>query len=327
MFERHGAEADCFGFGWSVYSLRPVSFADIAQYAQSELSAVAPSVLPQFEITGVATSAAPKPGCLAFAKQVDAELLARVSALGCVALIMPLDAPDADVPFLKVENPRFAFARIVDHFLTPRSVPGVHPTAIVDETAEIDPTASIGPYCVIGPACTIGATTVLMSHVTLTRNVQVGRDCVLWSQTVLGDDGFGVERSPGRLQRHLPHLGGVVLGDGIHIGTKSTVAAGTIEPTRIGDGTMLDNHVHVAHNVQIGRNCQLTACVELSGSITIGDDVTLGPNSSVIQKIDIGDNSILGIGSVVTKPVPANVVVAGVPAKILRHLTEEGKDK
>lgn len=307
--------------------MKSVSFVDIARYAQAELSAIVPSVLPQFEITGVATNSSLEPGRLAFAKRVDAELLARVSTLGSIALIMPLDAPDADVPFLKVKNPRLAFAHIVDHFLAPRRVPGVHPTAIVDEAAEIDPTASVGPYCVIGPACTIGARTVLMSHVTLTRNVQVGQDCVLWSQTVLGDDGFGVERSPGQLQRHLPHLGGVVLGDGIHIGTNSTVAAGTIEPTRIGNGTMLDNHVHVGHNVKIGQNCQLTACVELSGSVTIGDDVTLGPNSSVIQKIDIGDNSILGIGSVVTKPVPANVVVAGVPARLLRHLTEEDEAK
>lgn len=307
--------------------MSPVAFADIAQYAKAELSAVVPSVLPKFEITGVTTSGALKPGCLAFAKRIDAELLARISALGNIALIMPLDAPDPDVPFLKVKNPRFAFAQIVDRFLAPKLVPGVDPTAIIDETAKIDPTVRVGPYCVIGPACTIGSRTVLMSHVTLTRNVQVGEDCVLWSQTVLGDDGFGVERSPGQLQRHLPHLGGVVLGDGIHIGTKSTVAAGTIEPTRIGDGTMLDNHVHVAHNVQIGKNCQLTACVELSGSITIGDDVTLGPNSSVIQKIEIGDNSIIGIGSVVTKPVPANVVVAGVPARVLRQLTKEGEDK
>jgi UDP-3-O-[3-hydroxymyristoyl] glucosamine N-acyltransferase len=307
--------------------MRPVLFAEIARYAQAELSAVIPAVLPQFEITGVATSSSLKPGCLAFAKRVDAELLARVSTLERIALIMPLDTPDANVPFLKVKNPRFAFAQIVNRFLAPRPVPGVHPTAIVDKTAEIDSTASVGPYCVIGPACTIGARTVLMSHVSLTRNVQVGQDCVLWSQTVLGDDGFGVERSPGQLQRHLPHLGGVVLGDGIHIGTNSTVAAGTIEPTRIGNGTMLDNHVHVGHNVQIGRNCQLTACVELSGSVTIGDDVTLGPNSSVIQKINIGDNSILGIGSVVTRHVPANVVVAGVPARVLRHLTEEGEAK
>ncbi|NDK36740.1 DapH/DapD/GlmU-related protein [Rhodovulum sulfidophilum] len=304
-----------------------VSFADIAHFAQDELSAVIPSILPQFEITGVAPSSAPQYGCLTFAKKVDADLLSRVAALGHVALIMPLDAPDADVPFIKVENPRFTFAKIVDRFLAPKPVPGMHPTAIVDDTAEIDPTVSIGPYCVIGPGCKIGARTVLMSHVTMTRNVTVGQDCVLWSQTVLGDDGFGVERSPGKLQRHLPHLGGVVLGNGIHIGTKSTVAAGTIEPTRIGDGTMLDNHVHVAHNVKIGRNCQLTACVELSGSITIGDDVTLGPNSSVIQKIEIGDNSVLGIGSVVTKPVPANVVVAGVPARVLRHLTKQGEDK
>ena len=307
--------------------MSPVTFADIAHYAQNELSAVVPSVLPQFNITGVATTASPKSECLMFAKSVDADLLARVSALENIALIVPLDTPDADVPFLKAENPRLAFAQIVGRFLAPKPIPGVHPTAIVDKTAKIDSSASIGPYCVIGPTCTIGARTVLMSHVTLTRNVQVGQDCVLWSQSIIGDDGFGVERSPGQLQKHLPHLGGVVLGDGTYIGTNSTVAAGTIEPTRIGNGTMLDNHVHVAHNVQIGQNCQLMACVELSGSVTIGDDVDLGPNSSVIQKVDIGDNSIIGLGSVVIKPVPANVVVAGVPARILRHLVNEGEDE
>ena len=83
---------------------------------------------------------------------------------------------------------------------------------------------------------------------------------------------------------------------------------------------MIDNLVHVAHNVQIGMNCQIIACAEISGSVVIGDNATIAPNATVIQKIEIGENSLLGIGAVATKSIPANVVAAGVPAKIIRSL-------
>lgn len=57
--------------------------------------------------------------------------------------------------------------------------------------------------------------------------------------------------------------------------------------------------------------------------ITLGKNVWIGSNSTIVPGVAIGDNAIVAAGSVVTKDVPANVIVGGVPARTIRHITEE----
>lgn len=301
-----------------------VMFSEIGDYARTEMGAEVHMPGPDFSLSGLSSTANWRAGRLAFAKVVDNEILACAVGIVDAALIVAHDAGTVACPHLRVANPRLAFAQIAEAFFADRPAPGIHPTAIVDPTAEIDPSASVGPYCVVGARCRIGARTVLHTHVTLHRDVIIGTDCVLWSHCVLGEDGYGIERRPGELQKRLPHFGGVVVGNGVQIGNFSAIVGGTLDPTRIGDGTMIDNLVHVAHNVQAGKNCQIIACAEVSGSVVIGDNVTIAPNATVIQKIEIGENSLLGIGAVATKSIPANVVAAGVPAKAIRTLASAG---
>lgn len=89
--------------------------------------------------------------------------------------------------------------------------------------------------------------------------------------------------------------------------------------------------------ISIGDRCEIThGCVILShdaavkridknrrrcGPVQIGDNVFIGVNSIILHSVTIGENSVIGAGSVVTKDVPSDVVVAGNPAKIIRQLT------
>ena len=318
FYDNNGFERSCSNHIEDLVSM-PVIFSEIAEFARKELDARICDNFNDFEVSGVASIQNVASGCLAFSNQDSTEIQRCVSGTPNIAVLLPFGAV-AQPGVISVENPRLAFAIITAHFFAPKELPGIHPTAIIDDTAEIDETAVIGPYCVVGSNCKVGRRVVLKSHVTLSSNVEIGYDSVIYSHVVIGEDGFAVERSKYGLQVHVPHLGGVKIGRGVHIGTQSAVAAGTIEPTVIGDGTMTDNLVHVAHNCLIGRNCQLTACVEISGSVKIGDNVTLGPNTSIIQKVTIGDNSISGLGAVITKSVAKNVLVAGVPARVIRRL-------
>ncbi len=299
-----------------------ILFSELATYARDICSATVSKSNSDFELFGVTSNLNWRSGRLAFALVVDEALQLQSNLIFDAALIVSHDAPPLRCPHIRVDNPRLAFAQIAEHFFSSKPIPGIHRTAIVDETANIDPSASIGPYCVIGPRCSVGANAVLHTHVTLAKDVHVGKECVLWSHCVIGEDGFGIEKVPGQLQKRLPHFGGVILGRGVHIGNFSAIVGGTVEPTRIGDGTMIDNLVHIAHNVQTGMNCQIIACAEVSGSVRIHDNVTIAPNASVIQKIEIGENSLLGIGAVATKSIPSNVVSAGIPAKVIRDMNK-----
>ena len=95
--------------------------------------------------------------------------------------------------------------------------------------------------------------------------------------------------------------------------------------------------VSFGDNVFIAPNCCLTtaehaidpemrkAGVEIVKPITIGNNVWIGANCTVLAGVEIGDNSVIGAGSVVTKSIPKNVVAVGVPCKILREITNEDK--
>ena len=98
-----------------------------------------------------------------------------------------------------------------------------------------------------------------------------------------------------------------------------------------------DTHIYVGDHTMIGPNCTLcTAAHPISPElreggyqynlpVRIGKNCWLGANVTVLPGVTIGDNTVIGAGSVVTKDLPANVVAVGVPAKVIREITEEDK--
>ncbi|SKC18990.1 serine O-acetyltransferase [Dyadobacter psychrophilus] len=87
------------------------------------------------------------------------------------------------------------------------------------------------------------------------------------------------------------------------------------------------NGLVINKNVVIGKNCILrhTTTLGNKGDIVsdcpdIGDNVQIGAHVCILGKITIGDNAVIGAGSIVTKDVPPNAVVAGNPAKIIRYI-------
>lgn len=97
-------------------------------------------------------------------------------------------------------------------------------------------------------------------------------------------------------------------------------------PVRIGDNVMIAPNVslftagHPIHHEL--RNTGL----EYAIPITIGDNVWIGGNTVINPGVTIGENTVIGSGSVVTKDIPANVIAAGNPCRILRAITEEEKN-
>lgn len=277
-------------------------------------------------ITGLSPLDSAGDGQLAFAGDVvryASELEAALSA-GAVVLV-PADAPPMDIrsgSTIAVDNPRAAFAIVVSTFFAPAVEPGIAATAIVHPTATIDSTAHIGEFSVIGPGVVVGANTEIRNHVVLAANVRLGSDCLIKSHAVIGEEGFGIDTDAEGNNVRLPHLGSVVLGNSVEVGNFTTICSGTISPTKVGDFTKVDDHVHVSHNCRIGRNVIITACAEVSGSVTIGDRAWLGPNCSIIQGLMIGADSLVGIGAVVTKSVGASEVHFGNPARKIRDKTQ-----
>lgn len=190
---------------------------------------------------------------------------------------------------------------------------------------KIHHTVRVGRNTVIENGVEIGEGTRIGSCVVIQSGTRIGRHCVIKSGAVIGEPGFGFERDENRRPLKMLHLGGVRVGDHVEIGALCTVVRGALGDTVLEDYVKLDDHVHVAHNCHIGEGAMLTACVELSGSVKVGKNVWLAPNCSVVQKVTLGDDCFIGIGSVVARAVEPGTKVFGNPAKrLVSHSASPG---
>ncbi len=243
----------------------------------------------------------------------------RAGVVLCKREIQGLVHPNGKRLFIFTENPRLTFVRILNEIQGKTKPHGISQRAVISENAKVGENCYIGDYVVIGDNCTIGDNTVIYDRVSLTQNCIIGNNCVIQPGVSLGSDGFAFERyATGELEK-FPHAGYVRMGNNVEICANCSIARGSLSDTVIGDGTKIDALVHIAHNVIIGGNCELTAGTIVGGSTVIGDMCWTGLNSTLKNKIKIGNSVIVASGASVIHDVPDGDIVAGVPAKSIKH--------
>jgi UDP-3-O-[3-hydroxymyristoyl] glucosamine N-acyltransferase LpxD len=222
------------------------------------------------------------------------------------------------ITFLSVVNPRQVFAKVLANFNKEEQLVGVEDTVRLGKNCNIGKGVYIGHYSVIGDNVCIGDYSDIRHHVVVNDNTKIGNYCLIKSNTVIGEKGFGFELENDGTPIQVPHIGTVEIGDYVEIGALNTIVQGSLGKTVIKNHVKTDDHVHIAHNMHIDENVIITACAEFSGGVKIEKNVWIGPNVSVIEKVVIKERAFVGIGSVVTKDVESNMVVAGNPAKPLK---------
>lgn len=278
----------------------------------------------------------------------DLAFLARAKALavshaGCLLVGLDFASTHSAGAIIRVKEPRLAMAQAIAALYPPkRTQAGVHASAVVDTTASIHATASIGPHVsveagavigkdsIIGPGCSIGAGTrigddcVLHARVTLYAGATIGNHVILHSGCVIGADGFGYVMYEGAW-RNFPQIGRVEIADRVEIGANSCVDRAALGVTYIGEGSKLDNMVHVGHNCRIGKHVVVAAQTGFSGGVVIGDYAVIGGQVGVGDKARIESRAVIGSGSGVltSKVVRAGDVMWGTPARPLKqHLRQ-----
>jgi UDP-3-O-[3-hydroxymyristoyl] glucosamine N-acyltransferase len=224
---------------------------------------------------------------------------------------------------------------LLEMFFVPEPVPalGVHPSAVVDPTATLGAQVRIGPHVSIAAGASIGdgvvlhagvriyeyvaigAGTVVHANTVIRHRCRIGKSVILHQNVSIGADGFGYRPDPkSATLLKVPHLGNVVLEDGVEIGANTGVDRGKFGSTIIGAGTKVDNLVQIGHNVRIGRCCVIAGCVGISGSVQIGDGVQVGGAAGFIDHVQVGDRAKIGAMTLVTKDMPPGATWLGLPA-------------
>lgn len=228
---------------------------------------------------------------------------------GAGALILhPDQAGDYAGNKLLIANPYLGYARLSRLFdRSHERKSGIHDSAVIGEgtvlgegvfiaanavvgaRVTIGEGAFIGPCAVIGDDTVIGSRTRIMGNATIYHSISIGSDCIIHSGAVIGADGFGFAPN-GKDWVKIHQLGSVIVGDRVEIGACSAVDRGALGNTILNDGVIIDNLVHVAHNVQLGKNTAMAATSAIAGSTIVGENCTFSGGVGVVGHISIADN-------------------------------------
>lgn len=289
---------------------------------------------PELRVTGVNGLVEAGPEDISFAVPPHVEHC-HLSKAG--VMVLGLDDPGLPDgrPVIRVENPRAAFASLLELFRHRADV-----ARVISDKAYIAPTAKIGKnvavmaFAYIDDGAEIGDNTVIYPHVYVGKNVKTGSGClfypnvtiregcvlgskvVLQSGAVIGGDGFGyiTDKTTGK-HSFVLQAGNVVLEDEVEIGCNTCIDRGTAGSTVVGAGTKIDNLVHLGHNDVLGKNCLVVAHVGISGSVTAGDNCVFAGQVGTVGHITIGNNCTFAGRTGITHNIPDNSVCAGFPAQ------------
>ncbi len=220
-----------------------------------------------------------------------------------------------NISMIRAKDPRDVYSKIACllfdyssdywvHYLSSDEIKKIHPNSTIMSNVKIHRDSALGENCVIFPGVVIGP------------NCKIGKNVLVKSNSVIGQSGFGVYRKENK-NHHLPHLGGVVIEDGVEVGALTTVCSGTIHPTVIEENTFIDDHVHIGHNCWIGARVQIAANAIVSGSVKVGMESWISPNVSITDNIQLGHNVFVGIGCNVTRNIDPKTKVGGSSFRII----------
>lgn len=183
----------------------------------------------------------------------------------------------------------------------------------ISKFSQVHKSSKISNNCTIGRGVVIGKNCIIKNNAVI-KNSIIGDNVIIGDNTSVGTTGFGFDLKNMGASNILPQIGIVVIDDNVRIGSNCTIDRARIDITYIGKNSMIDNLVHIAHNVQIEENACIAAQTGVSGSTQIGSNLIAGGQSGFAGHLKIGNNVIVAAKSGVTKNISDKSVVAGFPA-------------
>lgn len=271
---------------------------------------------PEFEVTGLNEIHVVENGDVTFVDHPKYYEMALKCAASVIIIDRKVDRPEGKI-FIFSHDPFTKFKQIILEKLT--FVPA---TKNISSTAKIGKNTVIQPGVFVGENVTIGDNCILHANSVIYQDSIIGNHVIIHSNTCVGADAFYLKRRTEGYEK-FPSCGRVIIHDKVEIGAGCTIDKGITSDTIIGEGTKLDNQVHVGHDTVIGKHCIIAAQVGISGIVKIEDYALIWGQAGIDRNLVIGKGSIVLAQSGVGKSLEAGITYFGTPAGEAREKMKE----
>lgn len=286
---------------------KPYSLSDIAELIQCKFVGDE-----NFKIYGINEIHVVNKGDIVFVDHPKYYDKALQSAASVVIINKEVDCPEGKALLIS-DDPFRDFNKLTTHFK-----PFERSLSSISDSAEIGELTIIQPNCFIGNHVKIGRNCLIHSNVAIYDHTIIGDNVIIHAGSVLGADAFYYKKRETGFDQ-LISGGRVVIGNNVGIGALCTIDKGVSGDTTIGDGTKIDNQVHVGHDTVIGKNCLIASQTGIAGCVIIEDDVTLWGQVGTTSGITIGSKAVILGQTGVTKSVVGGKTYFGTPIEESRE--------
>lgn len=215
------------------------------------------------------------------------------------------------------EDPFRDFNKLTNHFN-----PFIAATAVVSPSSKIGENTIIQPNVFVGNNVKIGDNCLIHSNVSLYDHTVVGDNVIIHSGSILGADAFYYKNRVEKYDK-LFSGGNVLINNNVEIGALCTIDRGVTASTVVGEGSKIDNQVHIGHDTIIGKRCLIASQVGISGCVIIRDFVTIWGQVGITSGITIGEKAVISAQSGVSKSLEGHKSYFGTPADDFRKKYKE----
>ena len=269
-----------------------------------------------FPVTGMNEIHVVEPGDIVFVDHPKYYDKALNSAATIILINKNVDCPDRKALLIS-DDPFRDFNKLTNYFKPFQfSNVSIATSAKIGENTVIQPNTFVGNHVVIGKNC------LIHSNVSIYDHTVVGDNVIIHAGTILGADAFYYKKRAEGFDQLLSG-GRVVIEDNVGIGALCTIDKGVTGDTTIGEGTKIDNQVHVGHDTVIGKKCLIASQTGIAGCVIIEDEVTIWGQVGTTSGITIGAKAIIMGQTGVTKSVEGGKSYFGTPIQESRETLKQ----
>jgi UDP-3-O-[3-hydroxymyristoyl] glucosamine N-acyltransferase len=234
------------------------------------------------------------------------------SAATIILINKNVDCPTGKALLIS-DDPFRDFNKLTNYFKSfQSSINSISASAKIGKGTVIQPNTFIGNYVVIGKNC------LIHSNVSIYDYTVIGDNVIIHAGTILGADAFYYKKRETGFDQ-LISGGRVVIENNVGIGALCTIDKGVTGDTTIGEGTKIDNQVHVGHDTVIGKKCLIASQTGIAGCVIIEDEVTLWGQVGTTSGITIGTKAVVLGQTGVTKSIEGGKSYFGTPVEESRE--------